>query len=159
MARPTDAQVLAALAANGGNAKKTAEILGMPRSTVRYIAGRSNSHGRTPSPLQREDQRQDLAGKWKAVADKSAALVLQGLDHVKPGELKPRDIKELVISGAVATEKHQLLTGGATQRTEQVKIALVDASALRTLAAHIVRPALPAPEVVEGQYKEQPESA
>lgn len=156
-ARPDDATIIAALEANGGNAKKTAAQLGIPRSTLRYVVGRmsQNARGKVHKDASPEVVA-DLAENWRKVAEKGTAIALAAMEHIDPAEMRSRDVKELLIGAAVATEKRELLTGRPTQRTESVRIALVDASALRTLAAQMARPALQAPADVEGEYIEQP---
>lgn len=130
----TKADVLATLAANNGNAKKTAEVMGIPRSTVREWAGRNNAHGMTPSPNMREDQRAELGEKWRKVAERGSDLALSVLDGLSPEDLGARDVKDLLISAAVATDKHLLLTGQATSRTETLNIQLVGVADLRNAA-------------------------
>ena len=151
--------MLNALAANGGNAKKTAKMLGVPRSTLRYAAGRSNAHGKTPSPLLSEEKRSELSDKWKAVAEKGTAIALQALEGIEPGDLSMRDVKDLLIGSAVATEKHQLLTGLPTSREgRQVVITFSDpgAKSLRELGERALSgtPALPEPSL-EGAFVEE----
>src|SRR3954464_6482895 len=129
VAKPDREVALNALAANHGNAKKTAKMLGMPLSTLRYWAKRNNAHGATPSVTLAPERVDELAAQWKRVADRSTSLALRAMEHLDPATLKARDVKDLLIGGAVATDKHQLLTGGATSRQESVRIALVDVSA------------------------------
>lgn len=159
MAHPDKDIALAALAANHGNAKKTAIQLGMPLSTLRYWAGRSNAHGNTPSPNLAPEKRGELADNWTRVALRSTAIALEAMEHLDPEKLRAGDVKHLLIGGAVATDKAQLLTGGATSRTESLRIALVGAADLRTLSAQIAHKALPAGEVVEAEYSELAEGA
>lgn len=131
-------EALRALAANSGNAKKTAKQLGIPRSTLRNWAGRSNAHGMTPSPNMRPAQRTQLAEKWRKVAEKGTAIALEALDGVDPGALAMRDVKDLLVASAVATEKHLLLTGGATSRTETLSISLVGTADLKDVARRAI---------------------
>lgn len=158
--RPSKDQILAALEANGGNAKKTALQLGIPRSTLRYMVGRMGQHTRGKVHKGASAEKvSDLAGQWKRVADKGTALALAAMERISPEELKARDVKDLLVGSAVATEKHQLLTGQATQRQENVRISLVGAADLRALSAQMARAALPAGDVVEGAYTETSEVA
>lgn len=143
------AEAMRVLAANGGNAKKTAAQLDIPRSTIRYWAGRSNSHGFTPSPLQLPAQRDVLAERWKAVAERGTGLALAALEGIQPADLSARDVKDLLVGSAVATEKHLLLTGHATSRSETVHISLVGANDLRSSARQVLESVPVTPELTE----------
>ena len=114
------AAALALLEANGGNAKQTAEQLGMPLSTLRFWAGRMSQpnrgklHKDTP-----EAELEELAGKWQKILKKSTEIVQAAMDALTPEQmqqLKPNQIRELVVTGAIATEKMQLLRGRPTQQ-------------------------------------------
>lgn len=116
----TKAAALALLDANGGNAKKTAAELGMPASTLRFWAKRMSQpkrgilHKDTP-----EEQLEELAGKWQKLLRTSVDLAqaaMDGLSEQEKQQLKTKDIRELTVSGAIATEKMQLLRGRPTQQ-------------------------------------------
>ena len=122
----TIAAALERLAANNGNAKKTARELNISRSTLREWAGRNNAHGKTPSPNLSDSKRSELAEKWRAIADKGTTIAIQALEGIAPADLKMRDVKDLLVGAAVATEKHQLLIGGPTSRPNtQILVSLV----------------------------------
>ena len=121
------AAALALLEANGGNLKRTAQELGMSRSTLRSWAGRMTQRSR--AVLHKDTPREvvdELAGKWKRLADRSVDVALQAMEALTPEQIqqiKPKDIRELAVTGAVATEKNQLLTGKPTDRVEVQDLA------------------------------------
>ena len=114
------AAALELLEKNGGNAKQTAEQLGMPLSTLRFWAGRMSQpargkmHKDTP-----EQELEELAGKWQKLLKTSVDLAQAAMDNLtdeQKHKLQMKDIRELTVSGAIATEKMQLLRGRPTQQ-------------------------------------------
>lgn len=170
MARPTehrtftDEEVAAALArlrANNGNAKRTAQQLGISRTTLRGWAGRNA----TQKPENGKPKKVDLeavathgervALKLDEISDRINERVLEAIERVDVKNTN--DVKNLLISQGIAIEKSSFARGGPTSRQENVRIALVDVSGLRTLAAHIASGEPPKElqpgDVVEGDYK------
>jgi hypothetical protein len=134
------AGALATLQANGGNAKRTADTLGISRTTLRGWAGR---HDNTPQPKQVSaelvrDKSVELANNLEALALKSVGLADE--------KVVTASYKDLLIGAGIAIEKVQLLRGRPTQRTESLKISLVVPGGLRSLARN----------VIEGDFRQIP---
>lgn len=133
------ARGLAVLRANAGNMLKTSRETGYPRSTLRAWAGLREREGKRaanlPTPVL-QDAVADLARKWLETAHRSVDLASRLLVEAERGGVKQvaaaaRASKDLLISAAVATEKHQLLVGGATSRSESLHVSLIAADVLR----------------------------
>ena len=139
------ANALATLERNGGNAKKTARDLGVPRTTLRHIAGRATDSVR--GVLHKDappDLRAELLGKWDNIASKATSIVQTALDGLEPSELKVHEIERVNLIAAVATDKGQVLRGGVTSRVGFEPLAVFFSSALRT----------PEPQAaIEGSYR------
>jgi transposase-like protein len=58
-------------------------------------------------------RRADLAEQFGAIAD---TMLAAAFDYSEAG--RPRDVKDSVMAAAIAVDKAQLLTGGATSRTD-----------------------------------------
>jgi transposase-like protein len=127
------ASALAMLAANNGNAKKTAAQLGVSRTTLRGWAGRhDNKTGRSKrvEPAAVTTKAEALANRFDAITDKITARVLEGLDHI---EVKTAsDVRQMLVGGGITTEKASFARGGPTARTESVRIGLIAPDALRS---------------------------
>lgn len=130
------ARGLAVLRANGGNAKKTARELGVPRSTLRAWAGLRENEGKRAADVPAtvvNDAVADLARKWLETAHRAVDLANELLERKES-----RGVKDLLVGAAVATEKHQLLVGGPTSRTESLRVSLVAPDALRSDTLRII---------------------
>jgi len=142
------AAALAALEANGGNAKQTAAQLGMPLTTLRYWAGRMSQTARGKLHKDTPDQEiEELAGKWQKLLRTSVDLAQAAMDNLTEEQkhrLQMKDIRELTVSGAIATEKMQLLRGRPTQQLAVQDLAsfLKNSTESGTGAAPVAAPAL-----------------
>ena len=136
------ASALAALKANRGNAKKTARDLGISRTTLRSWAAVANGQtwsGGTPrsaSPAVITKAERSLAEKWFMVANECVDWAHEILAGGKDG--KSIDVRNMLLSGAIATDKHQLLVGGPTVRSEILRVSLVSPDALRSGTLKII---------------------
>ena len=103
-------KVAAIVAAEASSQMAAADQTGVPRSTLRYWL-------EDPEFAElRQNAREKLAEEAQVVA----RLAWQKLgEAIKAGTLEPRD---LVMAAGMAADKSQLLTGGATQRTETADI-------------------------------------
>lgn len=73
---------------------------------------------------------EELAELLGVFAEDAVRKAHDGLESV-PVETAA-DVRNLLVAVGIASEKHALLTGGPTQRTEsQIRISLVSPSALR----------------------------
>lgn len=135
------ANALAALEANGGNLKRTAEQLGLPLST---LYGWSNGEGVHPDVAEIRNQKKgDLADRLEEVAHQ--------LVDVMPGKLDEAPLREVAVALGIAVEKMRLLRGQATSLAGKAdeltdeelerKIAELD----RAIAEAEVREAGPSP--------------
>lgn len=126
------ASALATLRANGGNAKKTAAQLGMSRTTLRGWAGRHDNKTGTSKrvdPAAVDSKGTEQANRFDAITDKLQAKVLDAIDSV---EIKNAgDVRNLLWGASITTEKASFARGGPTTRTESLRVALIDPSALR----------------------------
>lgn len=111
------ATALAALAGNAGNVKRTARDVGVPESTLRIWARAGEEVG--GGAELRARKRDEAADRWARVRDKALALAEATLDELESCPDR-RMLQTLVTVGAVATEKHELLSGGATERLDHV---------------------------------------
>jgi hypothetical protein len=121
------ANALAVLHANNGNALKTSELLGIPRSTIRSWAGQTQY---TPKSVPNElvqDKTMELAHNLEAVA---FMAVGEGLEEA----ILKASAKDRMIVAGIAIEKRQLLIGAPTSRNASVVIHLAGAGSLRELA-------------------------
>jgi hypothetical protein len=97
------AACLAALAANGGNVKKTAAACGVPIVTLRQWAKGS----RHPEAIQMSHgKKKDLGTKLNELAHKLAGAM--------PGKIKDASLRDVSVSLGVTIDKAQLLTGKPT---------------------------------------------
>lgn len=115
------ATALATLRANNGNAKKTAQALGISRTTLRQWAGRAKSTTAKPKQVDGElvEAHTDrLAKSFQTFAEKAM--------DAAPERIPDMSGKDLLIAAGIATEKVQLLRGGPTSRTNtQILVSLV----------------------------------
>lgn len=145
------AHALAVFRANGGNAKRTASQLGISRTTLRSwvtVAGGGTWQGSNGQPRKAPAHVVakavgELTQWWLVVALKSVKAADALLSGGLPG--KAQDVRNLLVAGAVATEKHQLLTGGPTVRSEVQRVSLIAPETLRS----------PALSVIEGTKRER----
>jgi hypothetical protein len=151
------AHALAMLEANGGNAKKTAALLGIPRTTLRQWAGRAKSSTARPKVVRAElvqDRSAEIATNLENLAAKSIGFA--------DAKMETASYKDLLIGAGIAIEKVQLLRGKATSRSESLRIELVAGGSLQELAARTMSgtnppPALgPGAGLVPGDNKQQP---
>jgi regulatory Fis family protein len=132
------ANALAMLEANGGNAKKTAALLGIPRTTLRAWVGRSHSRTARPKKVPAklvQDRSAEIADSLENLAAKAVGLA--------DGKAEAATYKDLLIGAGIAIEKVQLLRGRATTRSESLRIELVSGESLRALADRVMHKALP----------------
>lgn len=101
------AAALAALDANGGNVLRTAKQLNVPRSTLQEWANGRVSHD---VPELRQQKRQDLHSLFM---DEIYAIA-----ELLPTKRHEATYSQLATAAGIFTDKVQLLTGKATQRTE-----------------------------------------
>lgn len=116
------ADALTALYANGGNVTGTARQLGIPRATLDLWAGGT---GQRTAALPVEVREERLAPLAVREASKRDYLKeLEGARWLYLDRLKQPDAVEktsgyyAAVTTKILTEQHQLLSGGATSRTE-----------------------------------------
>lgn len=129
----TDDEIAAAVArlrANGNNAKRTAEQLGVPRTTLRQWAGLSPVKGKQVAPAKIEEHGARLAEKLDRLSDRISERALEAIETV-PLETAA-DLRNLLVSGGITIEKASFARGGPTQRTETLRVSLVSPDALRS---------------------------
>lgn len=126
------AAALAELEANGGNVTWTARELGVPESTLRRW--RDDPNMAAPAEL-RAQKKESLADMWEKVARQALAFLGRAFDdydrHELERELPLQDVKltmapKLATVAGIATEKHQLLTGGPTERHEYREVPITE---------------------------------
>jgi hypothetical protein len=120
-------QAMAILHANGGNALKTSELTGIPRSTLRSWAGQTKFQPRTVNSQAVADKTVELAHRLEHVA-----LLAVGPDM--DAALANASAKDRAIVAGIAIEKRQLLIGAPTSRNETLRIELVAHGTLQELA-------------------------
>lgn len=101
------AAALAALDANGGNVYRTAKELNVPRSTLQEWANGRVSHD---VPELRQQKRQDLHELF--------LNEIYAIAELMPTKRHEATYSQLATAAGIFTDKVQLLTGKATQRTE-----------------------------------------
>lgn len=102
------AAVLAVLAANGGNAKRTSRETGVPLGTLRYWA-----KGKASPPAEVVQQQTD---EFVSKAEKIRSMALSKLETaVESGEISARDLITVI---GVLDDKITRASGLPTQRTE-----------------------------------------
>lgn len=101
------AAALAALDANGGNVYRTAKEINVPRSTLQEWANGRVSHD---MPELRQQKRQDLHELF--------LNEIYAIAELMPDKRKDATYSQLATAAGIFTDKLQLLTGKATQRTE-----------------------------------------
>lgn len=101
------AAALAALDANGGNVYRTAKELNVPRSTLQEWANGRVSHD---MPELRQQKRQDLHELF--------LNEIYAIANLLPSKREDATYSQLATAAGIFTDKLQLLTGKATQRTE-----------------------------------------
>jgi hypothetical protein len=142
------ASALAALAANGGNAKLTAQQTGVPRTTLQKWAGGAVH----PTVTQMGQQkREDLADRLEGLAHRL-------LDAI-PARLPDADLKQLSVSLGIAVDKMRLLRGQPTSieghdLTDEQRLAR-----LRELAERARARRLGLPDPAGAQAVGQPQQA
>ena len=77
------------------------------------------------------EQASALANKWGRVAETATAIGLSALEGLDPSTLDAKAIKDVITSGAIATDKQNLLTGQPTSRTEAQRVVYVVGNPLR----------------------------
>lgn len=125
------ANALSMLEANGGNAKRTAALLGIPRTTLRQWANRAQSSTARPKQVSAQlvkDRSAEIADSLEDLAARSVGLAGSG------EKLAAASYKDLLIGAGIAIEKVQLLRGRATSRNESLTIHLVAGAGLQELA-------------------------
>ena len=167
--RTDDAKIIYALErykANGNNAKRTAIELNMSRTTLRsWIAASqgeewSGSRGQ-PARVAGYNPAGDekLAKKWNRVSHLSTGLVIEALEGLDAKSLKVKDIKDLAIAGAVATQKESEALGrnlGSGDRTIRIVYGIDESiRSLRELGERTVSGTPAPPEVIEGEVVSQ----
>lgn len=111
------AAALAVLDANGGNLSRAAREAGVPSSTLdRWRTDRSKAG----SPELREQKRVEAADVYASIESKAGGLIDGALDIITPAVVAadPRYLSALNTVAGTATDKRQLLIGGATARIE-----------------------------------------
>src|SRR6185503_2578167 len=131
------ANALAVLKANGGNALKTSEMTGIPRSTIRSWAGELEYAPRTIDPNKVQEKSLELADMLQEVA---FIAVGEGMEEAI---LKSSARDRMIVAG-IAIEKRQLLTGGPTSRNASVIIHLAGSGSLKELADRTLNGTTPA---------------
>lgn len=159
------ALVHATLAANGGNVKRTARETGVAEQTVRDWKKKAERVGlpaevEAALPAVIEDAAQEI----ERIRNKALRALEEAIDR---RELKGRD---LTVAVGVLTDKHRLMTGQATSRTESTSgeaqsreeireafrglaLGMVEAAEQRaqSIATHV------GSDVIEVEAQEQPE--
>ena len=133
------ATALATLRSNGGNAKRTAVQLGIPRTTLRQWAGRAKSSTASPrkvAALKVDVAAEKLAASLDEVSARGTAKVLAAIDSV-PLETAA-DVRNLLVGVGIATEKASFARGGPTSRTESLRVSLVSPDELRASALRVI---------------------
>jgi transposase-like protein len=118
------ATALAALAANGGNLRRTARDLGIPRGTLEAWA-KGTAH---------PEAAENSAPKKEALAEILEGIVYNALG-VLPGKLASANARQLMTIAAVAVDKMLLLRGLPTQINQHELSHLGDAELECELAA------------------------
>ena len=132
------AAILATLAANGGNVKRTARDADVLPATVRRWRDAAKV-GQGPS----EEAVTEAVTEFVAAAGKVRDMALKSLEaKIAAGELKG---SELITTVGVLDDKIRLATGQPTSRTESSS-ALPPAHELRELMAGVVQGAIAAAE-------------
>jgi len=115
----TDRQRAAALAvvkAAGGNVTPAvAHEAGIPRATLQRWA----ANGLPKLGQEKKEAIDTLAAMWDRIASKAGALAEATLDAFD-GCPDKRMLQQYTTTSAIATDKRQLLTGGATERHAHV---------------------------------------
>ena len=127
------ASALALLQANAGNAKRTANELRMPMTTLRKW--RDGFGVSADVAHKRDEKKRDLADIFEDIA---RAYATRALDSDTLGDTKGKDA---VIAAATAVDKLRLLRGEATEVTE-----VRGSDAKRELADRLARLAADRPE-------------
>jgi transposase-like protein len=143
----TDEQVanaIAMLRANGGNAKRTASQLGIPRTTIRAWAGRSHSVSARPKQVKTSI----VQNRSREIADSLEDLAAKAVGFAD-SKMETASYKDLLIGVGIAIEKVQLLRGGATSRTESLRIELVAGGSLRELGERSITDQIDRPKALE----------
>jgi transposase-like protein len=159
------ALVHATLAANGGNVKRTSRETGVAEQTVRDWKKKAERAG-IPAEVEAALPAviEDVAADIERIRNKALIALEESIDR---RDLKGRD---LTVAIGVLTDKHRLLTGQATSRTESTSGESMDREeireAFRGLALGMVQAAEQrahtiaanvAGDVIEVEATEQPE--
>jgi transposase-like protein len=161
------ARVYATLAANGGNVKRTSRETGVAEQTVRDWKKKAEREGGLPEAVEAALPAviEDISNDIERVRNKALNALEEAIDR---RELKGRD---LTVAIGVLTDKHRLLTGQTTSRTERTSgeatesreeireafrglaLGMVEAAERRaaTIATNV------AEDVIEVEAVEQPE--
>lgn len=130
------ATALVTLRANRGNAKKTATQLGISRTTLRQWAGLSPVKGKQVEPAKVTAKGEQLAQKLDAIADTLAERLAEAARTV-PLETAA-DLRNAAISQGITIEKASFARGGPTQRTESLRVSLVDPDELAKASLRVI---------------------
>lgn len=100
------ASALAVLKVNGGNVAKTADVLGIPRTTL--ISWRDSVRKLSPATKElRAEKNEAIAARFEALVDQ-----LLGVVEVKADDMNGRDA---MLAAGVATDKMRLLRDETTE--------------------------------------------
>lgn len=108
---------LAALALHGGNIKRAAREFGVPERTMRRWSEE------TPAAVGAiaDQKKLDIADRLQRISERAAGCIGLALDAIEADRALAVDkLSDLNRIMGTAIDKHQLLTGGATSRVEQV---------------------------------------
>ena len=123
------AHVLSLLKIHNGNAKMVSKLTGVPRTTLRQWAGRAASTNAFPRKV--DESTQTFADEENAKR-LDAVFVMVTEPELLRSKLDKASLRDLLISGDIATRGRALLRGQPTARTESVRVSLVEPDALRS---------------------------
>lgn len=123
------AHALGVLESYQGNAKRAAQELGIPRTTLRAWAGRATIKNGKPKQVQPDAE---LAEKFERVAHK--ALGFAETDAV----LADAGLRDLMMGADIATRSARLLRGQSTSNNMTLQIQLVAGGSLQELADRVM---------------------
>ena len=115
------AEALCLLRANGGNVKRTARELGLPRKTVCTWAKGKGITQEVRRLSEDPEIRGDLAGRFERIA-------VAALESVTKEKLEKAGFKDTMIGAGIAVEKAQLLRGQPTAIHKQAAETLEEAA-------------------------------
>jgi transposase-like protein len=117
-----------ALDVHGGNLSAAAREAGVPRATLQEWRDEWEAAALVPVPVEylpaaAEYIRQDEKGKVIEAAWKAARVAFERIPELIPDA---KDVQKVATAAAIAVDKAQLLSGGATARNEVDVRALLD---------------------------------